>query len=137
MKGAIAAGHPLTAEAGARVLAEGGNAADACVAAACAAFVAEGPLTGPAGGGFVVAQSHGESTFLDCFFTAPSRLLGDLEEVVVDFADASTQVFHVGAARLPYRACLRASRSPTAAAAAGRGASSSSPRSTWPASASP
>jgi gamma-glutamyltranspeptidase/glutathione hydrolase len=97
MKGAIAAGHPLTADAGARVLAEGGNAADACVAAACAAFVAEGPLTGPAGGGFVFAHSSRESTFLDCFFATPSKSLGEMDEVVVDFADASTQVFHVGA----------------------------------------
>jgi gamma-glutamyltranspeptidase / glutathione hydrolase len=96
MKGAIAAGHPLTAEAGARVLAEGGNAVDACVAAACAAFVAEGPLTGPAGGGFVLAQSSGNTIFLDCFFAMPSQSVGELEEVVVDFADASTQVFHVG-----------------------------------------
>jgi gamma-glutamyltranspeptidase/glutathione hydrolase len=96
MNGAIAAGHPLTAEAGARVLAEGGNAVDACVAAACAAFVAEGPLTGPAGGGFVLAQSSGKPTFLDCFFATPSRALGEMEEVVVDFADASTQIFHVG-----------------------------------------
>jgi gamma-glutamyltranspeptidase/glutathione hydrolase len=96
MKGAIAAGHSLTAETGAQVLAGGGNAVDACVAAACAAFVAEGPLTGPAGGGFVLAQGSGRSTFLDCFFTAPSRTLGEMEEVVVDFADASTQIFHIG-----------------------------------------
>jgi gamma-glutamyltranspeptidase/glutathione hydrolase len=40
VKGAIAAGHPRTAEAGARMLAEGGNAIDACVAAAFAAWVA-------------------------------------------------------------------------------------------------
>ena len=33
MRGAIAAGHPVTAEVGARVLAEGGNAVDAAVAA--------------------------------------------------------------------------------------------------------
>jgi gamma-glutamyltranspeptidase/glutathione hydrolase len=78
------------------VLAEGGNAADACVAAACAAFVAEGPLTGPTGGGFVLVHSSGVSTFLDCFFATPSQSLGEMEEVVVDFADASTQVFHVG-----------------------------------------
>ena len=34
MRGAVAAGHPLTAEAGAEVLGEGGNAVDACIAAA-------------------------------------------------------------------------------------------------------
>ena len=34
MKGAIAAGHPLPAQAGARVLEAGGSAVDACVAAA-------------------------------------------------------------------------------------------------------
>ena len=34
MRGAVAAGHPLSAAAGARVLDEGGNAVDACVAAA-------------------------------------------------------------------------------------------------------
>jgi gamma-glutamyltranspeptidase/glutathione hydrolase len=96
MNGAIAAGHPLTAEAGARVLRDGGNAIDACVAAACAAFVAEGPLTGPAGGGFLQLNVDGRTTFLDCFFAAPSHSLGDMEAVVVDFADASTQVFHVG-----------------------------------------
>ena len=68
MRGAIAAGHPLTAEAGARVLAEGGNAVDACIAAAFAAAVAEGPLTGPAGGGFMLVQEPGEeAVVLDCY----------------------------------------------------------------------
>jgi gamma-glutamyltranspeptidase/glutathione hydrolase len=98
MNGAIAAGHGLTAEAGARVLASGGNAVDACVAAACAAFVSEGPLTGPAGGGFLLLHVDGRPTFLDCFFAAPSTQGGEMEEVVVDFADASTQVFHIGQA---------------------------------------
>src|SRR4029077_15742609 len=54
MRGAVAAGHPLTAQAGARVLEEGGNAVDACVAAAFAAWVAESPLTGPGAGGFAL-----------------------------------------------------------------------------------
>ncbi|MDF2750299.1 MAG: hypothetical protein K0T00_1475, partial [Gaiellaceae bacterium] len=47
MRGAIAAGHPLTAEAGARILADGGNAVDACLGAAFVSWVAESTLTGP------------------------------------------------------------------------------------------
>ena len=98
MSSAIAAGHPLTAEAGARVLAAGGNAVDACVAAAFAGFVAEGPLTGPTGGGFLLAHVDGAPLLLDCFFAVPSRAAAAMEEIVVDFGDASTQVFHVGEA---------------------------------------
>jgi gamma-glutamyltranspeptidase / glutathione hydrolase len=98
MKAAIAAGHPLTAEAGARVLKAGGNAVDACIAAAFAASVTEGPLTGPAGGGFLLAYVDGEALVLDCFFAVPSRAMGEMEELVVDFGDASTQLFHIGEA---------------------------------------
>ena len=97
MRGAIAAGHPLTAEAGARVLREGGNAVDALLAAAFTAFVTEGPLTGPAGGGFgLVHTPGGETVILDCFFAVPERGLGEMEELVIDFGDSGTQVFHVG-----------------------------------------
>jgi gamma-glutamyltranspeptidase/glutathione hydrolase len=96
MQGAIAAGSRPTAEAGARVLEEGGNAVDACIAAAFAAAVAEGPLTGPAGGGFFLAWVEGEASVLDCFFAAPAKPLGEMEEIVIDFGDASTQIFHVG-----------------------------------------
>jgi gamma-glutamyltranspeptidase/glutathione hydrolase len=97
MRGAIAAGHPLTAEVGARVLREGGNAVDALLAAAFTAFVTEGPLTGPAGGGFaLVHEPGGETTVLDCFFGVPAASLGEMEELVIDFGDSGTQVFHVG-----------------------------------------
>ena len=97
MRGAIAAGHPLTAEAGGRVLAEGGGAVDALLAAAFTAFVTEGPLTGPAGGGLLlVHEPGGETTLLDCFFAVPAARLGVMEEVVIDFADSGTQIFHVG-----------------------------------------
>ena len=96
MNGAIAAGHPLTAKAGAHVLAAGGNAVDALVAAALAAFVTEGPLTGPTGGGFLLVHVGGETTMLDCFFAVPSAPRSEMDEVVIDFADASTQTFHVG-----------------------------------------
>ncbi len=97
MSGAIAAGHPSTAEAGARVLAGGGNAVDACIAAAFVAFVTEGPLAGPTGGGFfLIHEPSGRSTVLDCFFAVPQSAFGAMEEVVIDFADAGTQTFHVG-----------------------------------------
>ena len=97
MRGAVAAGNRHTAEAGAWALEQGGNAVDAVVAAAIAAFVAEGPLTGPGGGGFLLLRHAGrEPTLLDCFFAVPSRLPAAMDEVVIDFGDASTQVFHVG-----------------------------------------
>lgn len=97
MRGAIAAGSRHTVEAGAWALREGGTAVDAVVAAALAAFVAEGPLTGPAGGGFLlVDRPASEPLVLDCFFAVPSRPELPMDEVLIDFADASTQVFHVG-----------------------------------------
>jgi gamma-glutamyltranspeptidase/glutathione hydrolase len=96
--GAVAAGHPITAEAGARVLADGGNAIDALLTAAFSAFVAEGPLTGATGGGFLlVHEPDGATTVLDCFFAVPKQGLGPMDEVVIDFADAGTQTFNVGA----------------------------------------
>ena len=96
MQGAIAAGNKVTAEAGASMLAEGGNAIDACIVAAFAAAVVEGPLTGPTGGGFFLAWVDGEATVFDCFFAAPSRPIGEIEDITVDFGD-STQSYHVGA----------------------------------------
>jgi gamma-glutamyltranspeptidase/glutathione hydrolase len=105
MLGAIAAGHPLTAEAGARVLAEGGNAVDACVAAGFASWVCESPLTGPGGGGFIlVHRAKDRSTrVLDFFVSVPGLGLetgaaGAMEAVTVDFSGDSTQVFKIGAA---------------------------------------
>jgi gamma-glutamyltranspeptidase / glutathione hydrolase len=95
MEGAIAAGSRPTAEAGARVLEQGGNAVDACIAAAFAASVCEGPLTGPTGGGFLLAWFGGVPTVLDCFFAAPREPLGEIEDVTVDFG-GSTQSYHVG-----------------------------------------
>jgi gamma-glutamyltranspeptidase/glutathione hydrolase len=99
MRGAVAAGNRHTAEAAAWALAQGGTAVDAVVAAALAAFVAEGPLTGPAGGGFFLVRAAGaEPTLLDCFFAVPSRPQEPMDEVLIDFGDASTQLFHVGEA---------------------------------------
>ncbi len=101
-KGVVAAGHPLTAQAGARVLREGGNAVDATIAAMLTSFVTESLLTGlGAGGHMLVAGGGVEPTLLDFFVEAPTRL-GDgteveLQGVDVSFGDAE-QVFHIGPA---------------------------------------
>ena len=105
MKGAIAAGHPLTAEAGARILAAGGNAVDACVAAAFASWVAESPLTGPGAGGFMLVHRARDRSdrLLDFFVAVPGlgarpRPPGEMTAIDIDFDRESTQVFRIGAA---------------------------------------
>ena len=99
MRGVLAAGHPLTAEAGADVLRAGGNAVDACVAAAAVSWVCESPLTGPGGGGFLLVHHMGEARtqLLDFFVAVPERAASpdELVEVVVDFGD-SQQIFYTG-----------------------------------------
>src|SRR5438477_6423974 len=99
MRGAVAAGHPLTAEAGARVLAAGGNAVDACIAAAFVSWVCESPLTGPGGGGFMLVHdaADGKTRLLDFFVAQPSGENGaPMVEVDVGFTSEESQVFHVG-----------------------------------------
>ncbi|MFN2627307.1 MAG: gamma-glutamyltransferase [Gaiellaceae bacterium] len=101
MRGAIAAGHPLTAEAGARVLEAGGNAVDACVAAAFVSWIAESPLSGPGGGGFMLVHKDGRSRLLDFFVSVPGsgthRPAAPMEEIDVVFEGDSSQVFRIGA----------------------------------------
>jgi len=104
MKGAVAGGHPLTAQAGARVLEAGGNAVDAAVGAALVSWVAESPLTGPGAGGFMlVHRARDRSTRVFDFFVAIPGLgedteVGKMEHVDVDFSGGSTQRFHIGGA---------------------------------------
>ena len=57
-KGAIAAGHSLTAQAAADILRDGGNAFDAALGAMCAATVAEPVLASFGGGGFLLARRN-------------------------------------------------------------------------------
>lgn len=99
MQGIVAAGHPVSAEAGAAVLRAGGNAVDAAVAACLASWVAEPLLTGPGAGGYLLVAGAGEEpTVLDFFVAAPSDgPRAPLTPIDVSFGDA-TQVFHVGAA---------------------------------------
>jgi gamma-glutamyltranspeptidase / glutathione hydrolase len=105
-KGVVAAGHPLTAQAGAGVLREGGNAVDAAVGAMLTSFAAEPLLTGLGAGGYMLVAGGGqEPALLDFFVQAPTdpRSAGgdgsgaELEAIDVSFGDAA-QVFHIGPA---------------------------------------
>src|SRR5438309_9279037 len=103
--GIVAAGHPLTAQAGARVLREGGNAVDATLAAMLTSFVAEPLLTGLGAGGYMLVAGGGQQpALLDFFVQAPSDpraaaapagsegadgLIAELQPVGVSFGDAA------------------------------------------------
>src|SRR3954469_8666356 len=114
--GMVAAGHPLTAAAGARVLRDGGNAVDAAVGAMLTSWVAEPLLSGPGAGGYMLVAGAGEEPVrldssvpgggggeerlpLAFFVAAPgggsTRSPEPLLPVDVSFGDA-TQVFNVG-----------------------------------------
>jgi gamma-glutamyltranspeptidase/glutathione hydrolase len=103
-RGAVAAGHDATAAAAVEILADGGNAFDAVVAALAASFVVEPALSSPGGGGFLMAHPVGAEPRVLDFFTqtpgraAPERGAGlDFLPLNADFGPA-TQEFHVGCA---------------------------------------
>src|SRR2546423_7895293 len=73
MQAGIAAGHPATTAAGVEILADGGTAADAAVAASLASCVAETVMTGLLGGGHGIYfdAGSGRTRNLDCFVAVP------------------------------------------------------------------
>jgi gamma-glutamyltranspeptidase/glutathione hydrolase len=103
MRGVVAAGHPLTARAGAGALRDGGNAVDAALAAMMAAFAAEPQLTGLGAGGYMlVGTPAGEDLLLDFFVEAGGRGAdiegrAPLTAAEVLFGDVA-QIFHCGPA---------------------------------------
>jgi gamma-glutamyltranspeptidase / glutathione hydrolase len=119
MPGVVAAGHPLTAAAGAEILRAGGNAVDAALAAMLASFVAEPLLTGLGAGGYMlVVPAGGDPVLLDFFVEAPGRGAtggrAPLVAVDVSFTDA-VQAFHIGASScgaygVPAGVCAAAAR---------------------------
>lgn len=100
--GVVAAGSAYTAEAGAELLRQGGNAVDAAVAANLAAFCAEPVLTSPFGGGLaMVAGKNIEPISMNFFARAPgsgaqsNKDAIDFQGIDVRFGPA-VQTFHVG-----------------------------------------
>ena len=101
--GVVAAGHPISAGAGADALRDGGNAVDAALGAMLASFACEPLLTGLGAGGYMLVVAPGRApTLLDFFVEAAGRGAdpagrAELVPVDVSFGDA-IQVFHIGAA---------------------------------------
>ena len=118
--GVIAAGHAVTAAAGAAALRAGGNAVDAALGAMLASFACEPLLTGLGAGGYMLVAQPGEApVVLDFFVEAPGRgadpsARAELVPISVSFGDA-IQVFNIGPASvgaygLPAGLCEAASR---------------------------
>lgn len=110
----VATGHPSTTAAALEVLAAGGNAFDACVAAGFASAVAEPTLTSLGGGGFLLGRSvAGEEVLFDFFVDTPGLGLDplpapaglDFAEVLIRFGSAD-QSFHVGRGSVAVPGCL-------------------------------
>ena len=97
MHPAVAAGAPATVDVALKVLAQGGNAVDATVAAAFAMPVTEPGLASLGGGGFMmVREPDGRSVLIDFFAAVPRPNGHDQHHVVtVEFAGAR-QDFSVG-----------------------------------------
>jgi gamma-glutamyltranspeptidase/glutathione hydrolase len=87
VKAAVAAGHRATAEAGIDVLADGGTAADAAVAAALASCVAETVMTGLLGGAHAIVWDGRRARNLDCFVAVPSGLGRPMVDLQVQFGE--------------------------------------------------
>lgn len=98
--GAVATGHPKTAEAAKIILDQGGNAYDAVVATFFVACVAEHSLASLGGGGFLLAHTKDNENILYDFFAQTPGRKRPIEEIDfypidADFGGA-IQEFHVG-----------------------------------------
>ncbi len=101
--GVIAAGHKLSARAGADALRAGGNAVDAALGALLTSFTCEPLLTGLGAGGYMLVIEPGRApVVLDFFVEAPGRgadhsARTELMPISVSFGDA-VQIFNIGPA---------------------------------------
>ena len=99
--GVVAVSHPAAAAAGARVLAQGGNAIDAAAAVQFALNVVEPQSSGIGGGGFMLVHlaKTGETFIVDSRERAPAAASADMfapDGLPMQFPLASTSGLAVG-----------------------------------------
>ncbi|MEE8363670.1 MAG: gamma-glutamyltransferase, partial [Dehalococcoidia bacterium] len=84
-RGMVVTNHPMGSAAGVEMLAMGGNAIDAAVAAVFALSVVEPMMVGPFGAGYVnLLTSAGESVVIDNYTVAPAAATPDMYRPVSD-----------------------------------------------------
>ncbi|MGE3304197.1 MAG: gamma-glutamyltransferase [Hyphomonadaceae bacterium] len=102
-KGVVSTNHPIASSVAVSIIAAGGSAADAAVAAAFTLTVVEPMMIGPLGGGYIVHRSaNGEFTVIDNYATGPSRAHQDMytlapENGPVAVKDRANEVGHLAA----------------------------------------
>ncbi len=84
-RGMVVANHPLASAAGAEMLAAGGNAVDAAIAALFALSVVEPMMVGPCGAGHALLRlPDGTETVIDSYTTAPAAATPTMYRPVSD-----------------------------------------------------
>ncbi|MEM7092753.1 MAG: gamma-glutamyltransferase [Actinomycetota bacterium] len=84
-QGMVATNHPLGSAAGLEMLAMGGNAVDAAIAAVFALSVVEPMMVGPLGGGYInIRMADGQALCIDNYTLAPGAATPDMYTPVSD-----------------------------------------------------
>jgi len=84
-QGMVATNHPLGSAAGLEMLALGGNAVDAAIAAVFTLSVVEPMMVGPMGGGYInLRMANGTALCIDNYSLAPNAATPDMYEPVSD-----------------------------------------------------